>query len=166
LGNFFANDINLRSTEEISKLISDLKEFTCLYDGFQPSKKYAKKGRKLFKNLLKLATFCCGMGFLLNFYENLIAGNNVSILKGELSDGMNYSVPFEVLYFQHCLACCSGNLIVVVFDMMIYEFGSIFLDSLDKLHWDIRQAIKNRDLDSLKRVVDNHNKLSECFLEF
>jgi hypothetical protein len=50
--------------------------------------------------------------------------------------------------------------------MMIYEFGSIFLDSLDKLHWDIRQAIKNRDLDSLKRVIDNHNKLSECFLEF
>jgi hypothetical protein len=63
-------------------------------------------------------------------------------------------------------AVYSATIIVVGFDMMYYEFGSIILAILEMLQGNLQKAIESKDLDAIKRVVDHHSELNEYFLKF
>jgi hypothetical protein len=50
--------------------------------------------------------------------------------------------------------------------MMYYEFGSIILANLEMFQGNLHKAIESANSDSIKRVVDHHNELNDCFLKF
>jgi hypothetical protein len=154
---------------EIFKLMKNLKDFTFIWnatDDFFSLKKQIRKSRKTFGNLLKLILLFVVIAFLKSAYDIFFAERKVLLVRAELSFGSNYSVPYEVMYVLQIFGVYSGALIMVAFDMLIYEFGSIFLGNLDMLHYNIRQAIKDRNIKSLEKAIQNQNELTELFLDF
>jgi hypothetical protein len=154
---------------KIFKLMRDLKDFTFTRnatDDCNSLNKQIRKSRKIFGNLSKLILLMGVIALLKSAYDIFFAGNKVLLVRGELSLGSNYSMPFEVMYVLQIFGVYSGCLILVAFDMLIYEFGSIFLGNLDMLHCNIRQAIKDRNIKSLVKVIQNQNELTDLFLDF
>jgi hypothetical protein len=149
--------------------MKNLKDFTFIRnatDEFTSLKREIRKSRKIFGNLLKLILLIGVIAFLKSAYDIFLAERKVLLVRGELSLGSNYSVPYEVMYVLQIFGAYSSTLIMVAFDMLIYEFGCIFLGNLDMLHCNIRQAIKDRNIKSLKKAIQNQNKLTELFLDF
>jgi hypothetical protein len=154
---------------EILKLMTTLKDFTFTrnaVDEFTSLKREIRKSRKTFGYILKLMLLIVVNSFLKSAYDIFFAGKKVLLVKAELSLGSNYSVPYEVMYALQIFGAYSATLMIVAFDMLIYEFGCMFLRNLDMLHCNIRQAIKDRNIKSLEEAIQNQNELTELFLDF
>jgi hypothetical protein len=154
---------------EIFKLMTILKDFTFTRnatDEFTSLKREIRQSRKMFGNLLKLVLPFMVISLLKSAFDIFFAGRKVLLARGEFSIGSNYSVPFEVMYVLQIFGAYSVTLIIVAFDMLIFEFGCIFLGDLDMLHCNIRQAIKDRNIKSLEEAIQNQNKLTDLFLDF
>jgi hypothetical protein len=94
----------------------------------------------------------------------LISPNN--ILFPSFFYDLTESPIFEIMCFCQYVGTYFVVILVVAYDGIFFEIGSVIVGNLIKLQVDLQKCIAKRDENCVKKLVDEHNQIVECFEKF
>jgi hypothetical protein len=76
------------------------------------------------------------------------------------------SPAFEGMCFCQYIGTYFVVVLVVAYDGIFFEIGSVIVGNLIKLQINLRKSIAKRDKNCVKKLVEEHNQIAECFEKF